>query len=148
VTNEKTHTKKIIFHPKMLPVQTICDPGADRRHAAVITAATGMDAFSHGLEALACRPITPSATASRRMRAAGEENLVTAYRMEQHEARAHMMAAAAAGAPRSRRGWARSTRSRIGRLVYNTHHGLTNAVFIPYVLRSTQTRHKIKRLRA
>ena len=55
VTNEKTHTKKIIFHPKMLPAVTICDPELTVGMPPHITAGTGMDAFSHALEAL-CVP--------------------------------------------------------------------------------------------
>src|SRR6476661_6420245 len=51
VTNEKTHTKKIIFHPGMLPKVTICDPELTVGMPPIITAGTGMDAFSHALEA-------------------------------------------------------------------------------------------------
>src|SRR5436853_2409557 len=51
VTNEKTHTKKIIFHPAMLPKVTICDPELTVGMPPIITAGTGMDAFSHALEA-------------------------------------------------------------------------------------------------
>ena len=65
VTNEKTHTKKIIFHPAMLPKVTICDPELTVGMPPHITAGTGMDAFSHALEAYACRAITRSPTASR-----------------------------------------------------------------------------------
>jgi len=50
ITNSTTHEKKIIFHPKMLPVQIICDPELTVGMPAMITAGTGMDAFAHCLE--------------------------------------------------------------------------------------------------
>jgi len=80
VTNEKTHTKKIIFHPKMLPVQTICDPELTGRHAAGHHRRTAWMRSRTASKHCACRPITPSRRASRRMRAAGEGKFVTAYR--------------------------------------------------------------------
>src|SRR5262245_59318430 len=55
VTNEATHTKKIIFHPQMMPKVTICDPRLTVGMPAIITAGTGMDAFAHCLEAY-CAP--------------------------------------------------------------------------------------------
>ena len=65
VTNEKTHTKKIIFHPKMLPTMTICDPELTVGMPPHITAGTGMDAFTTRSKRCACRAITRSPTASR-----------------------------------------------------------------------------------
>ena len=65
VTNEKTHTKKIIFHPGMMPKVTICDPELTVGMPPSITAGTGMDAFSHASRRYAARAITRSPTASR-----------------------------------------------------------------------------------
>ena len=65
ITDEATHTKKIIFHPLMMPKVTICDPELTVGMPPDITAGTGMDAFAHCLEAYACRSITRSPTASR-----------------------------------------------------------------------------------
>ena len=55
LTNAATHKKKIIFHPKLLPVVTICDPALTVGMPRFITAGTGMDALAHCLEAY-CSP--------------------------------------------------------------------------------------------
>ncbi|MGB0506533.1 MAG: iron-containing alcohol dehydrogenase, partial [Pikeienuella sp.] len=52
LTNSETQHKKIIFHPKVLPTQVICDPALTTSMPAHITAGTGMDAFAHCLEAI------------------------------------------------------------------------------------------------
>ena len=137
VTNEKTHTKKIIFHPLMLPKVTICDPELTVGMPPIITAGTGMDAFSHALEAL-CVPsyhALADGIAVEGVRLV-KENLVTAVKDGSNiEARAHMMAAAAAGATAFQKGLGaiHALSHPVGAL-YDTHHGLTNAVFVPYVL--------------
>ena len=153
VTNEKTHTKKIIFHPKMLPKVTICDPELTVGMPPHITAGTGMDAFSHALEAL-CVPsyhALADGIAAEGVRLV-KENLVTAYKDGTNiEARAHMMAAAAAGATAFQKGLGaiHALSHPVGAL-YDTHHGLTNAVFAPYVLAFNRKaiEDKIKRLAA
>lgn len=55
ITNEETHTKKVIFHPKLLPAIVIADPELSVGMPAFITAGTGMDALAHCLEAY-CAP--------------------------------------------------------------------------------------------
>ena len=59
VTDEKTHTKKVIFHPKMMPKVVICDPELTVGMPPVITAGTGMDALAHCLEAYSRRLLSP-----------------------------------------------------------------------------------------
>jgi alcohol dehydrogenase class IV len=153
VTNEKTHTKKIIFHPLMLPKVTICDPELTVGMPPVITAGTGMDAFSHALEAY-CVPsyhALADGIAVEGVRLV-KENLVAAYKDGTNiEARAHMMAAAAAGATAFQKGLGgiHALSHPVGSL-YDTHHGLTNAVFMPYVLAFNKKaiEPKIKRLAA
>jgi alcohol dehydrogenase len=153
VTNEKTHTKKIIFHPLMLPKITICDPELTVGMPPIITAGTGMDAFSHALEAY-CVPsyhALADGIAVEGVRLV-KENLVTAVKDGSNlEARAHMMAAAAAGATAFQKGLGaiHALSHPVGAL-YNTHHGLTNAVFAPYVLAFNRKaiEDKIKRLAA
>ena len=153
VTNEKTHTKKIIFHPGMLPKVTICDPELTVGMPPAITAGTGMDAFSHALEAL-CVPsyhALADGIAAEGVRLV-KENLVAAYKDGTNiEARAHMMAAAAAGATAFQKGLGaiHALSHPVGAL-YDTHHGLTNAVFVPYVLAFNRKaiEDKIKRLAA
>jgi alcohol dehydrogenase class IV len=137
VTDEKTHTKKIIFHPKMMPKVTICDPELTVGMPAIITAGTGMDAFSHCLEAY-CGPFyhpMADGIAVEGVRLV-KENLKTAVQDgENIEARAHMMSAAAMGATSFQKalGAIHALSHPVGSL-YDTHHGLTNGVFMPYVL--------------
>jgi alcohol dehydrogenase len=153
VTNERTHTKKIIFHPAMLPKVTICDPELTVGMPPTITAGTGMDAFSHALEAYCVPSYHPLADgiAVEGVRLV-KENLVAAVRDGSNiEARAHMMAAAAAGATAFQKGLGaiHALSHPVGAL-YDTHHGMTNAVFIPYVLAFNRKTidDKIKRLAA
>lgn len=137
VTHEATHTKKIIFHPLMMPKVTICDPELTVGMPAIITAGTGMDAFAHCLEAY-CGPFyhpLADGIAVEGIRLV-KENLATAVKNGSNiEARAHMMAAAAMGATAFQKslGAIHALSHPVGSL-YDTHHGLTNGVFMPYVL--------------
>ncbi|MEA2984229.1 MAG: hypothetical protein QOD94_483 [Alphaproteobacteria bacterium] len=137
ITHEKTHTKKIIFHPKMMPRVTICDPELTVGMPPIITAGTGMDAFAHCLEAY-CGPFyhpLADGIAIEGVRLV-KENLATAVKDGQNlQARAHMMSAAAMGATSFQKalGAIHSLSHPVGSL-YDTHHGLTNGVFMPYVL--------------
>ena len=137
ITDETTHTKKVIFHPLMMPKVTICDPELTVGLPAKITAGTGMDALAHCLEAY-CGPFyhpLADGIAVEGMRLV-KENLAAAYRDGSNlEARAHMMSAAAMGATAFQKalGAMHSLSHPVGSL-YDTHHGLTNAVFMPYVL--------------
>jgi alcohol dehydrogenase class IV len=137
VTHEGTHTKKIIFHPLMMPKVTICDPELTVGMPPMITAGTGMDALAHCLEAY-CGPFyhpMADGIAVEGMRLV-KENLLKAYRNGSDiEARTHMMSAAAMGATAFQKalGAIHSLSHPVGSL-YDTHHGLTNAVFMPYVL--------------
>jgi alcohol dehydrogenase len=137
VTDEKTHTKKIIFHPKMMPKVAICDPELTVGMPPIITAGTGMDAFAHCLEAY-CGPFyhpLADGIAVEGVRLV-KENLATAVKDGKNiEARAHMMAAAAMGATSFQKalGAIHALSHPVGSL-YDTHHGLTNGVFMPYVL--------------
>src|SRR4029079_14572199 len=137
VTDEKTHTKKIIFHPLMMPKITICDPELTVGMPPVITAGTGMDAFAHCLEAY-CGPFyhpMADGIAVEGIRLV-KENLATAVKNGSNiEARANMMAAAAMGATSFQKalGAIHALSHPVGSL-YDTHHGLTNGVFMPYVL--------------
>ena len=137
LTNEATHTKKVIFHPKMLPVTVIADPELSTGMPPFITAGTGMDALAHCLEAYCAPGFHPMADgiAVEGIRLVFE-NLSKAYADGQNiEARANMMAAAAMGATAFQKGLGaiHSLSHPIGAL-YDTHHGMTNAVFMPYVL--------------
>ena len=137
VTDATTHTKKVIFHPKMMPAITICDPELTVGMPPRITAGTGMDAFAHCLEAY-CGPFyhpLADGIAVEGMRLV-KNNLARACKDGSDlEARAHMMSAAAMGATAFQKalGAIHALSHPVGAL-YDTHHGLTNAVFMPYVL--------------
>ena len=137
ITDEATHTKKVIFHPRMMPSITLCDPDLTVGMPPAITAGTGMDAFAHCLEAY-CGPFyhpLADGIAVEGMRLV-KENLARAYKQPSDlEARAHMMSAAAMGATAFQKalGAIHALSHPVGAL-YDTHHGLTNAVFMPYVL--------------
>ncbi len=137
ITNEETATKKVIFHPKMMPVIVICDPELTVGMPPFITAGTGMDALAHCLEAYCAPGYHPMADgiALEGMRLVFE-NLPKAYANGKDiKARANMMSAAAMGATAFQKGLGaiHSLSHPIGSL-YHTHHGMTNAVFMPYVL--------------
>lgn len=137
LTDSATHRKKIIFHPKLMPVVTICDPELTVGMPAFITAGTGMDALAHCLEAY-CSPFyhpMSQGIALEGMRLV-LENLPRAYATpDDLEARAQMMSAAAMGAVAFQKGLGaiHSLSHPVG-AVYNTHHGTTNAVVMPMVL--------------
>jgi alcohol dehydrogenase class IV len=137
VTHEATHTKKVIFHPKMLPAIVIADPELTAGMPPFITAGTGMDAFAHCLEAYCAPGYHPMADgiAVEGIRLVFE-NLPKAHANGKDlTARAHMMSAAAMGATAFQKGLGaiHSLSHPVGAL-YDTHHGMTNAVFMPYVL--------------
>jgi alcohol dehydrogenase len=153
ITNEATRTKKIIFHPTMMPKAAICDPELTVDMPPIITAGTGMDALAHCLEAFCAPSYHPLADgiAVEGMRLV-KENLARAVKHGGDlEARANMMAAAAMGATAFQKGLGaiHALSHPIGAL-YDTHHGLTNAVLMPYVLAFNRKaiEGKIKRLGA
>ncbi len=137
ITNLESHTKKVVFHPKMLPAQVILDPELTVGLPPAITAGTGMDALAHCLEAYASPSFHPMAEgiAVEGMRLV-QEYLPRAYHDGADvEARGNMLTAAAMGATAFQKGLGaiHALSHPVGAL-YNTHHGLTNAVFMPYVL--------------
>lgn len=137
LTNSATHKKKIIFHPKLMPAITICDPELTVGMPAFITAGTGMDALAHCLEAYCSPHYHPMSQgiALEGMRLV-LDNLPRVYATPGDlEARAHMMSAAMMGAVAFQKGLGaiHSLSHPVG-AVYNTHHGTTNAVVMPMVL--------------
>ncbi|MDB5366039.1 MAG: iron-containing alcohol dehydrogenase [Rhodospirillales bacterium] len=138
LVDERTHEKKIIFHPRMLPVLVVADPLLTVGLPPSVTAATGIDAFVHCFEAYCAPGFHPMADgiALEGMRLVAEY-LVRAYRDGGDvEARANMLAAASMGAVAFQKGLGavHALAHPIGAL-YDTHHGLTNAVLLPYVMR-------------
>ena len=137
ILNETTHEKKIIFHPKMLPATVISDPELTVGLPAHITAATGVDAFVHCFEAFCAPGFHPLADgiAMEGMRLVAEY-LPRAYKNGKDiEARAQMLAAASMGAAAFQKGLGgvHALAHPLG-AVYDKHHGLLNAVLLPYVM--------------
>src|SRR5688500_9222776 len=137
LTDETTHTKKIIFHPRMMPRAVICDPQLTVGMPPRITAGTGMDALSHCLEAYCAPGYHPMADgiALEGMRLVKQALPRVYAQPDDIEARGDMMTAAAMGATAFQKGLGgmHALSHPVGAL-YDTHHGMTNAVFMPYVL--------------
>ncbi|MFA6220110.1 MAG: iron-containing alcohol dehydrogenase [Erythrobacter sp.] len=141
VTDSVAHVKKVIFHPKMMPQVVICDPGLSVGMPPFITAGTGLDALSHCLEAYCAPGYHPMAEgiAVEGIRLVREWLPVAYAEPDNLEARGHMLSAAAMGATAFQKGLGgmHSLAHPIGAL-YDTHHGMTNAVVMPYVLRANR----------
>ncbi len=137
VINEATHQKKIIFHPQMMPGVVISDPELTVGLPPAITAATGIDAFVHCFEAFCAPGFHPLADGI----ALEGMRLIQTYlpRACEHgtdlEARSRMLAAASMGATAFQKGLGavHAIAHPVG-AHFNTHHGLTNAVLLPYVI--------------
>lgn len=138
LTDERTHTKRIIFHPQMMPKIVISDPALSVGMPAFITAGTGMDAFSHCLEAYCAPGFHPLADgiAVEGMRLVAGALVRAVKTPDDLDARADMLAAAAMGATAFQKGLGgmHALAHPIGAL-YDSHHGMTNAVLMPYVLK-------------
>ena len=137
-TNEETEEKKIIFHPKMLPSIVILDPELTVPLPKSLTAFTGMDALAHCLESYCSNFFHPF---SQGIALEGmlivKNNLINAYHDGSNlDARGNMLAASSMGSIAFQKGLGaiHSLSHPVG-AIYNTHHGLTNAVFMPYVLK-------------
>ena len=137
ITDEATHLKKIIFHPKMMPAIVISDPELTLGLPRDLTAWTGMDALAHCLEAYCAPGYHPMADgiALEGMRLVKDWLTVAVADGSNLAARAHMLIAASMGATAFQKGLGaiHSMSHPIG-AVHDTHHGLTNAVVMPYVL--------------
>jgi len=137
VINEATHQKKIIFHPQMMPGVVISDPELTVGLPPKITAATGIDAFVHCFEAFCAPGFHPLADGI----ALEGMRLIQTYLPRacdngaDLEARSRMLAAASMGATAFQKGLGavHAIAHPVG-AHFNTHHGLTNAVLLPYVV--------------
>jgi alcohol dehydrogenase class IV len=137
IIDESDHTKKILFHPKMLPGIVIEDPELTVGLPASVTAWTGMDALAHCLEAYSAPGYHPMAEgiALEGMRLVKDWLPIAVEDGSNIDARGHMQIAATMGATSFQKGLGaiHSLSHPVGAL-YNTHHGRTNAVFMPYVM--------------
>ena len=137
ILNEDTGVKKIIFHPKFLPSIVILDPHLTLDLPAKITAATGMDALAHNLEAFCAPGFHPMADgiALEGMRLINKWLMVAVNDGKNVEARMNMLTAASMGSTAFQKGLgAIHSLSHPVNALNNVHHGLSNAIFMPYVL--------------
>jgi alcohol dehydrogenase class IV len=137
ITDSDEHVKKIIFHPKLLPARVILDPELTVGLPPHLTAAVGMDALSHNLEAY-CSPVyhpMAQGIALEGMRLIKDWLPRAVADGNDLEARAHMQVASSMGATAFQKGLgAMHSLSHPCSSLLNSHHGLTNAVVMPYVL--------------
>ena len=137
ILNEKTGEKKIIFHPKFLPSIVILDPVLTLDLPPKITAATGMDALAHCLEAYCAPGFHPMADgiALEGMKLINKWLLKAVKDGKDLEARMNMLTAASMGSTAFQKGLgAIHSLSHPVNALNNIHHGLSNAIFMPYVL--------------
>ena len=137
ILNEETGVKNIIFHPKFLPSIVILDPTLTIGLPPKITAATGMDALAHNLEAYCAPGFHPMADgiALEGMRMINQWLLKAVKDGSNIEARMNMLTAASMGSTAFQKGLgAIHSLSHPVNAVNNIHHGLSNAIFMPYVL--------------
>ena len=137
IINKKEGVKKIIFHPKLLPSIVILDPVLTIDLSPRLTAVTGMDALAHNLEAFCAPGFHPMADgiSIEGMRLI-KKSIITAFKDGKNlEARSDMLAAASMGSTAFQKGLgAIHSLSHPINAQFNIHHGLSNAIFMPYVL--------------
>ena len=137
ITDEAECIKKVIFHPRMMPSAVICDPELVVSLPPRLTAATGMDALAHCLEAYSVSSFHPLADgiALEGMRLISEYLPRAVNDGTNIKARGNMMAAALMGSTAFQKGLGaiHSLSHPVG-AVYDVHHGIANAIFMPYVL--------------
>jgi alcohol dehydrogenase len=141
VTHPVTHEKKIIFHPAIMPKVAILDPELTVGLPAKLTAATGMDALAHNLEAY-CAPFYHPLAKGIALEGMLliKENLAKAVKKPKDmDARGNMLVASAMGATAFQRGLGaiHALSHPFGGL-YDAHHGLLNAIVMPYVLKANR----------
>jgi len=137
IINKSTGVKKIIFHPKFLPSIVILDPVLTINLSPRLTAATGMDALAHNLEAYCAPGFHPMADgiAIEGMKLIKKSLLTSVKDGKNLRARSDLLAAASMGSTAFQKGLgAIHSLSHPVNAQFNLHHGLSNAIFIPYVL--------------
>ena len=137
IINKKNGVKKIIFHPKFLPSIVILDPVLPIDLSPRLTAVTGMDALAHNLEAFCAQGFHPMADGiSIEGMLLIKKSLITVFKDGKNlEARSDMLAAASMGSTAFQKGLgAIHSLSHPINAQFNIHHGLSNAIFMPYVL--------------
>jgi alcohol dehydrogenase len=141
ITHPETHEKKIIFHPAIMPKVALLDPELTIGLPAKLTAATGMDALAHCLEAYCAPFYHPMAKgiALEGMSLVKDNLLKAVKKPDDLEARGNMLVASTMGATAFQRGLGaiHALSHPLGGL-YDAHHGLLNAIVMPYVLKANK----------
>ena len=142
ITDEQAQLKRLIFHPRLLPAIVILDPELCLGLPPKVTAATGMDALSHCMEAY-CSPLfhpMAEGIALQGMRLIHDYLPQAVANGSDLEARLHMLVASTMGATAFQRGLGamHALAHPLGAL-YDCHHGLLNAILMPYVLEANRT---------
>ena len=138
IIDETNHTKKIIFHPSMLPELVIMDPNLTISLPQHLTAATGMDSLAHCLEAYCAKGFHPMADG---IAVEGLKNikdhLLNAFNNPSDiESRSKLLVTSAMGSTAFQKGLGLiHSLSHPINAVNDVHHGLSNAIFTPYVLK-------------
>jgi alcohol dehydrogenase class IV len=142
IIDEEECKKSIIFHPKMMPVQVILDPNLTLALPPLLTAATGMDALSHSLEAYCATNFHPMAEgiAIEGIRLVKEYLPKAVAEGNDVEARTQMLVASLMGATAFQRGLGamHALAHPLG-AIHDAHHGMLNAILMPYVLKANYT---------
>ncbi len=137
IIDERVQTKKLIFHPKMMPGRVLLDPELTVGLPAHLTAAVGMDALSHNLEGYCVDSYHPLADgiAVEGTRLIAEALIHAVDDGTNIDARSSLLVASMMGATAFQKGLGamHALAHPIG-AIHHTHHGLTNAVLMPYVL--------------
>jgi len=137
IINKESRVKKIIFHPKLLPSIVILDPVLTVDLSSRLTAATGMDALAHNLEAFCAPGFHPMADgiALEGMRLIKKSLLIAVKNGNDLNARLDLLVAASMGSTAFQKGLgAIHSLSHPVNAQFDIHHGLSNAIFMPYVL--------------
>lgn len=134
IADDETHQKKILFSPKLLAKIVFADPMLTMDLPAPITAATGMDALTHNMEAFIAKMEHPMcegiALEGIRLIHASIENAVNRPNLA---SRSQMLIASLMGAVAFQKGLGvvHSLAHPLSSLL-DTHHGLANAIHLPY----------------
>ncbi len=134
ISDDVTHQKKILFSPKLLAKIVFADPLLTMDLPPAVTAATGMDALTHNMEAFLAKNYHPicDGIALEGIKLV-KESLVDAVNKPDLESRSKMLLASMMGAIAFQKGLGvvHSLAHPLSALL-DTHHGLANAVNIPY----------------
>ncbi len=143
ITDTAQHVKRSLFHPDLMPAVVIADPALTRRLIPYLTAATGVDALSHNLEALCNPSFGPmlDAIALQGIRYAKDWLPKAFHERRNLKARVYTMAASIMGAIAFEKGLgAMHAMAHAVGVLFKTHHGRTVGAVMPYVLRFNRRR--------